>query len=263
MSHGARRLIGVLIGTMLGLTYGLVSEFANVIALPGVPLFQSPPGRALTIVLEIVGGGMLGFLAAWPAEAINGVMISALTGTSLSTLLTMILQRGDASRTMQVTALLFLTFLPRAFFFIPAAVLTLWVLARWNEETVYHPFEIKRRALSPLLAIALALAAGWFSIYSPEARTALRDLNGLIQVSLQASSASDIPEALRPVDGLWGAEHGRYTLQLIDDAEAIPVQRPMTSISDYVPAIIVRFEDGLRFGCVYIPPYTRAYCEDF
>ena len=67
----------------------------------------------------------------------------------------------------------FMTFLPRAVIFLPLAALIRWVIGEWSRELQDANFSIPRMALSLLLVVALAGAAGALSLYSRQGRQVL------------------------------------------------------------------------------------------
>jgi hypothetical protein len=263
MSITVKRLLGLILGAIVGLAYGLVAELINTVALPGIPLYAPPPGREMMIVLDMLGGGLIGFITMLATDAILGVIAGAVLTGTLSTALTLWVERGSSERMFSLSAILFLTFLPRVVLFAPLSGGFRWVVNLWDTETTYEPFSLRKRVLSPLIMIIGAIGMGYFALKSQVDRDALVHLDSLIKAATRSPNAEMLPASLKPVDGLWGVDHGSYTLNLILDPDVIPAQRPMTGMNVHLPAIIVVFEDGFRFGCVYTPPYTEPSCQDF
>ena len=75
--HKYRRLTGLLFGAGLGLAYGLTSQLANRILLPGIPLYQPPLGPLGNILLSLLAGALLGVISAWPESSIHGTFIAS------------------------------------------------------------------------------------------------------------------------------------------------------------------------------------------
>jgi hypothetical protein len=69
-----------------------------------------------------------------------------------------------------------------------------------------------------------------------------------------------LPEALKPVDGFLQGARGAYSLELSDNPDLLPVQRPISDYSVQEYAVFVRFENGYHFGCAFTPPLTSPFC---
>ena len=54
--------VRIILGVLLGLAYGLVSQLINRVALPGIPLHQPPLGAFGNIVASAAVGGLLGYV---------------------------------------------------------------------------------------------------------------------------------------------------------------------------------------------------------
>jgi hypothetical protein len=119
MDNKMRAVFGLIFGMILGLAYGLISQWINHIFLPGVPLYVAPPGRFATIILMMLAGGGLGFLAAWPKEFFLGVLISAVIGTIASSFLSLWAEIGSLENMLGASVVLFISFLPRVVIFFP------------------------------------------------------------------------------------------------------------------------------------------------
>ena len=263
MNRRARCILGVIFGMMLGFAYGIVSQWINSIFLPSVPLYAPPPGRFESFLIDGFGGGLLGFLVAWPGEILVGVILSALTGTIASSLMSASSAASNSERLFGVSALLFLTFLPRVVLFLPVVSLVRWVIHVWEEETLYATFSLQRRLRSVAILVVVSLAAGLFSLYPSITRKSLTHLNGLILSGRQATSLSSLPQPLQKVNGFLKYSESPYTLKVIENADDIPVQRPITGFNEIEPAIEVFFTNGFHFGCVYTPPNEQPNCVDY
>jgi hypothetical protein len=266
MSDQSRRVLGAIFGLLMGLVYGLVSENINQLALPGVPLYNPGPGPAVTVLVVAMAGALLGLLAAWPDAASPGSILGALGGAIISTLAswyTLSTETADMTRAIGAYSVLFISFLPRAFLFAPVAWLMRRVVGVWESELADVRFSIGKMALSLGLLLALAVGAGWSSLYPKDARYALSRTNELIQSGRQVSSKSQLPEELKPVDGFVEGAHGRYTLLLGDDPDVLPIQRPVSSYTVQEYAVFVNFESGFRFGCAYTPPHPELACGEY
>lgn len=266
MSDSSRRLLGAIFGLVIGLSYGLVAENINRIALRGIPVYNPGPGPAAAVILIALGGCLLGLLAAWTDEIYPGIIAAALAGallTSLAAWSAIRAESSDPQRTIGAYSVLFISFFPRAFLFAPLAWLLRRLLAFWETELADVRFSVPKLALSLGLFIVLAAGAGLLTLYPKDARYALAKTDELIRAGRQVTSASQLPEELKPVDGFLQGAHGRYTLLLGDDPDVLPIQRPMSSYMVQEYAVFVNFESGFRFGCAFTPPIPQPACGEY
>jgi hypothetical protein len=266
MSHTSRRVLGAVIGLLTGLLYSVISQTINLIALPGIPFYQEGLGTLGIILLTAFGGGVMGLLAAWPDEAIQGVITGALVGAAISTLGTVIDVRAStvaAERLVGAYAVLFITFLPRAFVYAPVAWLIRRTVGIWENEVVRETLSFRKMALGLVPLLVLAVVFGALALYPQDARYALRTTDDLIQAGMRANGADELPSALRPIDGFLQGAQGPYSLLLGDDPDVLPVQRPMSSYMVQEYAVFVNFENGFRFGCAYTPPHPDPSCGNY
>jgi hypothetical protein len=261
MNRKARCVLGVNFGMLLGLAYGVVSLWINSVFLPGIPLFEPPPGRFATFLIEALSGGALGFLVTWPEEFLLGVLLSSVAGTLFSSLIA--LQTENPGNIFGASLVLFLTFLPRVFFFLPVVFMVRWVVNIWEEETLYAGYSLQRRLRSVLLLVVICMAAGILSLYPTETRKSLKNLNELILVGRQASSLSSLPQSLQTVNGFMQYSNSSYSLKLVSDPNDIPIPRATTGFNKDETGIEVFFDNGFHFGCVYSPANDQPNCVDY
>jgi hypothetical protein len=266
MSDTSRRMLGAVFGLLAGLVYGLISQTINQIALPGLPFLQEGLGPVGVILLTSLGGGLMGLLAAWPDEVIPGVISGALAAAAISTLSTIIAVRSSTvavERMASVFAVMFITFLPRAFIFAPIAWLVRWIVGIWENEVVRETLSFRKMALSVVPLLVLAVVFGALALYPQDARYALKTTNEIVQAGMDANSYDQLPSVLRPVDGFIQGAQGPYTLLLGYDPDILPVQRPMTSYTVQEYAVFVNFANGFRFGCAFTPPHPEPSCGPY
>jgi hypothetical protein len=189
MSEKSRRILGAIIGASMGLAYSLVSQYINAISLPGVPLYNPPPGKLATILITVLIGGIMGLIAAWPEDALPGVLLSAVFGIAATSLLNIYLTEDTSLQITGAVIVFFMTFLPRAVLFLPLAALTRWVINEWSRELVSANFSIARMLLSLLLVVVVAGVAGALSMYSRQGRQVLQKTYTLIQQGRSARRA--------------------------------------------------------------------------
>jgi hypothetical protein len=263
MNNKSRRVLGIIFGMILGLAYSAVTQWINSIFLSGVPLFAPPPGRFVTLIIYILGGGALGFLVTWPEEFLLGVFISSVSGTLVSSLVSLLIESGNPDVMIGNAAVLLITFLPRVFFFVPATILVRWVVSMWEKETLYTPFSLKKRLGSLVLLVALGLMVGAFSLYPTQTRLTLTNLNELILTGKQAIGAASLPASLQTVDGFVQNSDGPYSLLILSDSTQVPIQRATVGFAQDELAIEVLFANGFRFGCVYNPAEKEPICVHY
>ena len=68
----------------MGLAYSLVAQNINSLSLRGIPLYEPQPGKINTILITVLIGGLMGLIAAWPEDALPGVLLSAVVGITAS-----------------------------------------------------------------------------------------------------------------------------------------------------------------------------------
>jgi hypothetical protein len=255
-----RRLLGWIIGLMVGLLYGLVSEYLNFFVLPGIPLYQSPPGALVSVALIGLGGCLMGLIAAWPDEPLPGIGLSAVAITFLVYLVALI-KSGQGILTYLPFHLYI--FLPTAVFYLPAAALIRWTAGMWEAAEPGYFFSIRKPVLMLILVITLPLIAGSLSLYPSEVRVAFRTMDGLVQKGMLSSSVDDIPRPLKAVDGFMQEAHGPYTLQWIDNPDLFPALRPSVPYTEMEVLMIVRFEAGLRFMCLFTAAYSQPIFSNY
>lgn len=260
MNDRAQRVLGLVMGLLIGLAYGLVSQLINPLLLPGVPLLHSGPALAADILVTCLVGGLIGLIAAWSEEAIPGILLGSLAGALITTLFSFFTSNTGSDYILGLVVLLIMTFLPRAVVFLPLAALTRWTLHVWAEEFQSVSFSIAKLLLSLLAPLLIAAALGAFSLYPSYGRQALQATHQLIQTGLQATTQESLPEPLKKVDGFLQNARGAYTLELSDDPDILPVQRPQTTSGEQEYAVFVYFENGYRFGCAFTPNYPQPAC---
>jgi hypothetical protein len=263
MNQKSRRILGTIIGLAMGFAYSLVAQNINSLSLRGIPLYEPQPGKINTILITVLIGGLMGLIAAWPEDALPGVLLSAVVGITASTLLNIYLTEQGMLQIAGALIVHFMTFLPRAVIFLPLAALIRWVIAEWSRELQDANFSIPRMALSLLLVVTLAGATGALSLYSRQGRQVLAKTYTLIQQGKQASSSEELPPELKPVDGFLQNSSGAYSLRLSTDPDQLPITRPVVAYNETEYAVIVKYANGYRFGCVFTPPTQNAICRAY
>jgi hypothetical protein len=259
MTHASRRQSGLIIGLVLGAGFSVTSNMINNWALPEIPFFEPWPGRIGLIALSTGLFGLLGAIAGWTEESLPGVILSALVGSLISSVWIAINETADRTGTFVI---LFIVFLPRMFFYAPFGALVRWLIGRLE----YHPYRTVAPAvrLIPVIVSFVAISLfGITSLLSDETRLSIARLEALIKEGQKATARTELPLALQDVNGFVQNAKGEYTYEVGRNPDALPVQRPLVEYGEEEPFLIIRFENGFRFGCVFSPPYVVPACIDF
>jgi hypothetical protein len=115
------------------------------------------------------------------------------------------------------------------------------------------------------LAFIFLAYLGSFALLPKETRGSLIKMDALLKSGMasQAASYDELPKPLQPVLGFIQKANGEYTYTIGSDPDVLPVQRPVVEYGELEPFIIIKFENGFRFGCVFSPPYIQPACIDF
>ncbi|NUQ85023.1 MAG: hypothetical protein HUU11_09940 [Anaerolineales bacterium] len=259
MKTSARRLAGFTLGFALGLAHATVSNLINKIYLPGVPLYVPPPGTSGLILLTALFFSVLGLIAVWTDEAISGVILSAFIGSVVSSGWIMLTGTSDRASTF---VLLFLVFMPRIFFYLPLSLGVRWIVSTFEPSPYRAAMPLARRIVPLAIAVLIAALSGTFSLENRETRQSLAKMDELVRLGMQAESRGQLPQSLQSVDGFVSKADGGYVFHLGSNPDVLPVQRPAVKLGTIEPFIIVVFDNGFRFGCVFSPPYEVPACID-
>lgn len=259
MSDQKRRIYGIIIGLAFGVPYSLISQFINVWALPGIPLYELPIGRAVSVVLTSLFMGLIGLIVAWDEESFWGLFGSGLLAVFASSLIAFV-NSGESQMVTSFFLSLF-TFLPRLIFYLPLGLFFRWLLGILDTTGRVTSSGLSRLLKVTFSILIVAVIGGRFSQISPDAKNALKDMNALLLEGMSAvASGEDVPEALIPVDGFAQYATGDYTLEWSSDVDRLPVTRPMVGFGVTESLIIVRFENNYIFGCAFTPPINIPKC---
>jgi hypothetical protein len=251
--------MGLILGLVLGAGFSVTSNMINNWALPNIPLFVPWPGTLGIILLSTGLFGLLGFIATWPEESLPGVILSGLIGSLISSLWIAISETTNRTGTLFV---LFIVFLPRVFFYAPFGGLIRWLIGRL-EYHPYKPVAPVARLIPVFIIFVLVAALGLTSRFSDETRLSITRMEALIKEGQPASSRAELPDSLQDVNGFVQNAEGDYTIEIGRNPDVLPVQRPFVEYGAEEPFLIIRFENGFRFGCVFSPPYVVPACIDF
>lgn len=259
MTDQKRRMYGFVIGVAFGLPYSVISQFINVWALPGIPLFDLPVGRMTTAILGTLFMGLIGLLVAWDEESFWGLFGSGMLAVFATSLLAFI-NSGESQFVTSFFLSLF-TFLPRLIFYLPLGLFFRWLIGIVENVGRAPSSELSRLLKVVFSILIVAVIGGRFSQMSPEAKDALRDMNALVLEGMEAVQAGqEVSEPLIPVDGFTTYATGAYTLEWSSDVDELPVTRPIAGFGVTESLIIARFENDYQFGCAFTPPSHIPKC---
>jgi hypothetical protein len=259
-----RRLIGVLLGAGIGLTYGLVSQIINYIALPGIHFYQPPLGTVGNTVLCVFVGASLGLVNAWLSDAVASTFLGSATGALMITISSLLAGGLDLDVIFSKAAMTAFIFLPIAAVLVPLLALHRWATNKEIEARI-DSIPAQRRVLAPLALLILAGIVGAFSLYPARARIVISRMNTMLQTGITTSDVSGLPTPLQSdrVGGFLQQAQGSYTLEW-DNTDinrfAIPrrmVERPDESV------VIARFENGWMLVCLFPNADAEPSCKGF
>jgi len=250
-----RRRAGLILGLVLGTGYSLTSNLINRQALPGIPLYVPPPGELGLIVITALMFGALGLLAAWPDESLPGALLAGLAGSFISSIWIFL------NETNKTATLAVLVSLPCMFFYLPFGALVRWLISKIDQPSMQNIAPV-RRLIPVFLAFAFMVFLGTFTRLPEETRTALVRMNELMKAGMQVTARADLPKPLHGVEGFIQNADGAYSFIIGSDPDVLPAQRPIVEYGELEPFIIIKFENGFVFGCVFSPPYIQPACSD-
>lgn len=259
MTNASRRQAGLILGLALGAGFSVTSNMINTWTHPNLPLFVQWPGTFGIIVISVVMFGLLGMIAAWPEESLPGVILTGLAGSLITSLWIAVTETANRTGTFIV---LFIVFLPRVFFYAPFGLLIRWLIGSLE----YHPYKSvvpARRLVPVILSFVVFTLFGLTARYPEEVSLSLTRMEAMLQEGMQAPSMDELPNPLKKVEGFTARAKGNYTFAIGRDPDVLPVQRPIVEYGEIEPFIIIQFENGFRFGCIFSPPYVVPACIDF
>ena len=258
LSDRNRRVLGFMTAAVLGFSYSFFSQFANVWALPNVPLYEPPIGRVETVVWSALLAGALGLIVVWEQESFWGLLIAALAGVVADSVNAYV--NSFESAVLKSLVVFVFTFLPRVVFFLPLGLFFRWLIGQLEDALLGFRGRLRDLAFALAAAVALVAIGGRVALYPPEAQRAFQEANNLFLETQSIEERDALPASLQPVDGYIEYANGPYTLEYSDEPDRLPVTRPRVGLDILEPLIIYRFENGYMFGCVFTPPAYAANC---
>ncbi|MFZ2488014.1 MAG: hypothetical protein WAZ19_07805 [Anaerolineae bacterium] len=253
-----RRTFGILLGTLLGFTYTLVSQGVNLIALPDVPLYQPPFGFLGNVAFGAVWGAVLGLLCTLPDSTTAGIVIASIASVFMTVIRSLI---GVSESAFELIIVGLVLGIPAAVIMSPVMTALRW-MANTQVELRKQAFFTKARARGPLTLLLLTAFLAVFSLYNTTARTLLVRMNQDIQRSLAAVRLDELAaefQRLREGDFLRDASKA-YTLEWTEsDLDRFIDLRPANNYEDH-SAIITRFNNTRTMVCLYPTVDSRPNC---
>jgi hypothetical protein len=259
-----RRFTGLLLGGILGLAYGVVSQWINRIALPGTPLHQPPLGPLGNTALMAAVGAALGLMTAWPNGAAGGIILasSAAAVATVGSSLLAAPRRPEMITAMVLTSAFLV--LPFVGMLAPIIGLLRWATGRQVEARRERTPWPRRLILPAILAVTLALL-GALSLYPPEARQIIADMDRLVAAGLRAGSPAALPPTLRTEDApdFTGRAIPPYELAWTKaDLNRFRIPRPLANFDGHSVAI-AHFANGWTLACLYPWPGADPTCRGY
>ncbi len=256
-----RRIAGFCLGALVGMTYGLVWQYGDRLAIPGTPLYQPPFGLLGNVLMFGAGAGLLGLLAAWPRSGVAGTSIASALSAVAIVVWSYAQAAGRATENLGATLVtgLFVA-LPFWGLLVPALGALRWVVSHDEEARRDHE-RWYRRIWQPVL---LLLAVGLLTLparYNEDARTLLARTNQMLQ---SAEAGRALPEPLASTEF---AARGKGAYELSWERQHIEkyrIPRPGRNFDQH-SVVVARFKNGWNLVCLYItlddPPVCRGMEE--
>jgi hypothetical protein len=261
--HAYRRKTGLIMGAVIGLAYGAVSQGVNHVLLPGMALYQPPFGMAGNMFLAVLLGAIFGAASAWPEAGFKGVFLSSLLGAVAISIPTLLTGNMNPELWPMKSVAVLLIFVPTGAVLAPFLIFFRWLVV-YETEASFGPPTWQRTALG--LGIILAAGGlGLFGMYPEQGRQVLPRMQALIQAGVQSGGGESLPAPLRPEGVLYfqSQAQGAYSLEWDSDpTNRFAIPRPATSPFDQSIAI-AHFENGYLLVCMYPNLSAEPECRDF
>lgn len=257
----SQRRLGLILGLMFGAGFSITSNYVNALVMPDIPLEAPWPGTFWLTVLSVLMFGLLGLLAAWTDENVPSILLSAFVGTVITSIWLLI--SDSTNRVGTVIFILFLVFLPRIFFHIPFSWLMRWLVDKLQRHEYGREIAPVKRVIPVILSFIVVVLLGATARLSAPEQQSLTRMKALIEEGMPIATRDELPNALQDINGFVANAEGEFAFSLGANPDALPVQRPFVNYGEEEPFVIVRFENGFRFGCIFTPPYVTPACIDY
>jgi hypothetical protein len=262
MSTLGRRLLGAILGGLMGLTYALISLVINRITMHGISLYSAPPGLTGQILLTFLLGLAIGIIACWPESGVLGVFLGGLVSAVLMLVATYFNVLGTNESIGVISIMTLYIFLPMIVMALPIPLLIRWCSASLVPVDPNEPINLRKGVMPIIFTIALTVVVGSLSFYTSHARQSLREMDALVKNGQEAASTADLPDPLQSLEGFLSNAQDSYTLEWSEGADKFKGQRLMTESDSDQGTVTVRFKNGFSFVCLFIPQARQPACEN-
>ena len=259
-----RRWSGLILGALIGLAFGSISQGVNPLLLSGIPLYQPPFGPIGNSLLALLMGALLGLLCAWVEPSIPGILLSSGVGAALALIVAMNIGRTPLFMLPATAIGVVFLWLPFTGMLFPVMALfrtTINKLMDSRNERLTLP----SRGWLPLLLVVAAGALGWTLVLTAPARTIVARNQQLLTEGLAAASTDELPAPLRGKDVDDFRSHASRNYQLAWENKNLTVYaipRPAGPEHE-ISVVIARFDNGWNVVCLYPNLQTEPRCRSF
>jgi len=259
-----RRWTGLILGALIALAFGGVSQVANPLLLPGIPLYQPPFGPIGNSLLALLMGALLGLLCAWVEPSIPGILMSAGTGATLALLVAMNIGRTPLFMLPATAIGIVFLWLPFTGMLFPVMALVRAMINKLTDSR-NERLTLLERGWLPLLLVVAAGALGWTLVLTVPARTVMARNQQMMTAGLAAASTDELPAPLRGKDVADFRSNASQNYQLAWENKNLTVYaipRPAGSEHE-ISVVIARFDNGWNVVCLYPNSQSEPRCRSF
>ena len=266
----SRRWIGLRLGIIVGLCFGITAEMVNVYLLPDLWFFSPPFGALGNVVFYGFFIAFISWLLSIPDDTFTGVSLGCLAGLAAFEIRSWLIPGASSIIRMLFDPTL-LMFALVSLAFIGLLLIPVMLLWRTSVENLYEKQAISwwnwEKLKFPIGFLLLSILAGSFLIISSDNRAILRNMKNLIDDGLSAVSENQLPEPLNTRSTKWllDYEGQDFYLELSPDLNtekksAFKSILGQTSLGGYI-SVAAHFKGGRTIICTYQSSRIRPYCH--
>jgi hypothetical protein len=256
----SRRMIGLLIGVVMGFLYSLISSTINLVFIHDVPLFIDSDSIIAQIVWGTIAGGLMGFIVNFPESGFLGVLVASLLGSITIFIESVIRATNNFGSFGLILVALFYLIPSLAAYFIPLNALFRWATNRLLQDA-HQPWWKWRSLQVYLVIIGISVIVGSLPLYSPEAHSALRAMNEMIR-EVQTVGPENAPWSFKTVAGIVYQADDQYRLEWTDNLQRFPfsfASQDNTGGQTF-QVVFAYFESGETIACLFKNDATLNLC---
>jgi hypothetical protein len=265
-----RRRFGVLLGALVGLVFGVISQYINFLVLPGYPLYQPPLGAAGNTLLILLLGVCLGLIVTWAETGARGVILGCLFGALLIDISVLLSGRTAPEAWSTKIAAVLIIFVPIAGALAPLLAAYRWIASReeyaFRDSRSAQPPGAFQRFAPPAALVIVMAALGLTAMFGRLGRINVPRMQAMIEAGLSATSVEALPKPLTPeygVEYFLQKAQRPYTLQWDkDEINRYAIPRPGSNQSEQ-STVVARFGNGYLLACMYANTVSEPECRDF